>query len=76
MNGYVPQFNAALIEEIRAELGPRYEYTQHVNGYGVLICCVVDVETKRSVVSNVGGPPKLDARRMVEMLREPLKSSA
>ena len=59
------------IAAIRAELGPRFEYSQTVNGFGVLICAILDRETGRTASSNsvnFGASPFEDARHMREML--------
>ena len=61
------------IAAIRVELGTRFEYSQTVNGFGVLICAIHDRETGRIASSNsvnFGASPFEDARHMREMLLE------
>jgi hypothetical protein len=60
-----------LIQEIRDELGDRFEYTQEVNEHGILMCSVRDTQTGWWASGNrvhFGADAKEDARSLLDYL--------
>ena len=71
MNTPSPEFNRAVIEEIRSELGERFDYCQWVNGNGLLWASVLDRKTKLSCSGtsvHYGTNPKVHALDMRDQL--------